>query len=108
MRRYYNTKAYWTAHDTIIPRKGDIIIYSDAATATVDGESVDLPAIKIGDGRSYLADLKFIGQYESQVMLDHINDEERHIKEAERQKWNRKLNFAPEPVVNQTLIFTKD
>lgn len=107
-RVYYNTTAYWTAHDTLIPKKGAIIVYTDAFSTVVDGQQKDMPAIKIGDGRSYIADIEFLGQYESQIMLDHINDNVRHITQQEREHWNNKLNFAAEPVVNETLIFTRN
>ncbi|MBR3550450.1 MAG: hypothetical protein IKO09_00430 [Bacteroidales bacterium] len=104
----YNTKAYWTAHGTLIPKEAEIIVYTDAGIVTVDGVPKYLPAIKIGDGRSYLADLPFLGEYEAQVMLDHLNDNTRHITQQERERWNHKLNTPDIPVVNGKLILNRE
>jgi hypothetical protein len=108
VRKYYNTKEYWLAHDDMKPKKGDIIIYTNMHSVIVDGVRKDLPAIKIGDGKTTLANISFLGEYESQVLLDHINDNERHITQQEREFWNNKLNIGEEPVQNRTLIFTRN
>lgn len=104
----YNTTAYWLAHGTIIPKKAELIIYTDAASTTVNGRTVDLPAVKIGDGRTYLADLKFVGEYEAQVLFEHLNDNTRHITQEERERWNHKLNTPDTPVVSGKLILNRD
>ena len=104
----YNTTAFWLAHGPIIPKKKQWVIYTDAATMTVDGKTVNLPAIKIGDGRSYLADLRFVGEYEAQVMLAHLNDNTRHITQEERERWNHKLNTPDTPVVSGKLILNRE
>lgn len=103
-----NTTAYWLAHGTIRPKDGEIIIYTDAASFVENGVTRMLPAIKIGDGRSYLADLKFVGEYEAQVMLEHLNDNTRHITQEERERWNHKLNTPDIPVVNGKLILNRE
>ena len=102
------TTAYWTAHGNIRPKDGEIIIYTDAYTMDVDGETKYMQAVKIGDGRSYLADLQFLGEYEAQVMLEHLNDNVRHISQQERERWNHKLNTPDIPVVNRKLILNRD
>ena len=104
----YNTTAYWTAHGTVIPKKAEIVIYTDKHSVIVDGVSRTLPAIKIGDGRSYLADLPFLGEYEAQVLLDHLNDNTRHITQQEREMWNHKLNTPDVPVIDGKLILNRE
>lgn len=104
----YNTQAYWTAHGTLIPKKGEIVIYTDAFSVQVEGVTKLMPAIKIGDGRSYLADLPFLGEYEAQVMLDHLNDNTRHITQQERERWNHKLNTPDVPVIDGKLILNRE
>lgn len=104
----YNTTAYWIAHGNIIPKAGEIIIFTDAFSIQVDGVTKYLPAIKIGDGLSHLADITYLGEYEAQVMLEHINDNTRHITQQERERWNHKLNTPDVPVVNKKLILNRE
>lgn len=51
-----NTTAGWEAQGQIVTEKGQPYMYSDYYT--IDG--VKVPAMKIGDGESYLADLPFL------------------------------------------------
>lgn len=68
-----------------------IIIYDDYSTIEKEGETVNVPGIKVGTGNSYVQDLAFVGEDVKEMLLAHIADEERHIKEQERLKWNGKL-----------------
>lgn len=59
MGRFTNTTAYWNAHSTYIPKKGEVIIYSDGGSITEGGTTVYIPKIKIGDGTTTVVNLPF-------------------------------------------------
>ena len=110
-RQHINTTAYWNAHPTIIPKKGEIYIYSDATVTGADGQPVATPRIKIGTGNEYLVQLPFAGQPTVERLEAHIADNDRHVNDGERDRWNSKLNIDPDPnvhCVNGTLIFNRD
>lgn len=110
---YYNTTEYWNSYNQV-PKAGDIIIYSDYATKTIDdGEGniteVAIPGIKIGSGNAYVQDLGFVGENVLNELLNHINDQVRHITSQERDKWNKKLNIDDtNEVQNEILIFNRN
>ena len=105
-----NTTAYWNQQRSMIPEKGVIIVYSDY-TSNIDenGNVTYVPAIKIGSGNGYLADLAFVGDAERQQLLEHINNTNVHITPDERIRWNEKLNVDDnEEVVDEILIFNRN
>jgi hypothetical protein len=108
MHRYYNTTAYWREHGSLIPKKGAIIVYTDAGSAVVDGQTVHYEKVKVGNGINYVNDLRFLGDFEGKELLDHINDQIRHITAEERAKWNHKLDLEPEEVAGRTLLLTRE
>ena len=57
---YYGTTSYWNAKTNMISQAGYIYIYSDYQVVTINGETYNVPAMKVGDGTSYLIDLPFI------------------------------------------------
>ena len=63
VRRYTNTTAYWADYANIVPDEGDVIIYTDGATITSGGTTVNIPRIKIGDGVTALGELPFTDRY---------------------------------------------
>lgn len=92
-----NTTDGWAANPTYIPRKGEIVIYTDGTEVT-DGETVlTYPELKIGDGNAYVADLPFIGEVSRGVVLqkleDHMADDISHVSQSDRDFWNAKLNY---------------
>ena len=108
----HDTTANWNAFRTFIPKKGEIIVYSDDETVTDEhGETKNLPGIKIGDGLAYLVDLPFIGQAERDAIMQrldaHINNTSVHITDAERQRWNDKLDDAY-LFGDETLVITRN
>lgn len=56
---YYGTSDYWNAQTNLKSSAGYVYIYSDYQTETINGETYNIPAIKVGDGTSYLIDLPF-------------------------------------------------
>lgn len=104
MRR--NVTEYWRINPQFIPLPGEIIVYTDYQI--INGQFV--PAIKIGDGKTSVVSLPFImgsdvGEDVLQALNEHITDDSRHITEADRARWNGKLNYRME---GETLIFTNE
>ena len=57
-----DTTANWELHADFIPFRGELVIYTDYSHYTNDkGRRVNVPAIKVGDGHTCIADLSFIG-----------------------------------------------
>lgn len=97
-----NTVAYWTRAPLYVPAYGTIIIYSDY-TQNQDGQNV--PALKIGDGSTYLVDLPFVSDDIRQILSPHVSNLGIHTTASEKQFWNNKLNCD---IINETLIFNRN
>ena len=102
-----NTTEGWSQLPSYIPKKGEFCIYTDYYKK--DGSDTAYPAIKIGDGNSYLADLPFTDEGSQQQVMDKLRQHEEnfniHITPEERNFWNNKLNYN---LSNENLIFTLD
>jgi hypothetical protein len=94
----------WNARINYIPKKGNILIYSDKA---ILNDNTTVAGIKIGDGLAYGIDLPFVGDDIAENLMGHINNTTIHITAAERIKWNGKLNCNDE-ITNETLVFTRN
>lgn len=57
---HYDTTENWNSRTTLVGEKSHIYIYSDYTSTVIDGETVLVPAMKIGDGNSYLIDMPFV------------------------------------------------
>lgn len=82
------TVSEWSETDTkTVSEKGHIYVYSDYYT---DSEGVAHPAMRIGDGKAYIADLPVAGVTVSDVdaIVEHINNADIHITQQERERWN--------------------
>ena len=107
----YHTTAYWDSQIGYIPKAGEIIIYSDYKTATIDGHTVYIPGMKIGSGNGYVQDLMFVGggSEDESLLLEHIADTVAHCTQAEKDYWNNKLNVTDaQEVVGEALIFNRN
>ena len=86
----------WNAAIGFIPLSGEIIVYNDYKTINkeIDGEEVQvqIPGIKIGDGRAYVQDLPFIDEELRDKIMMHINNPDMHVTLQEKLFWNNKLN----------------
>lgn len=101
--------AYWNSLQNYIPKAGEIIVYTDYATKEENGQTINIPGVKIGSGNGYVQDLSFVGEDIALALQEHINDTTRHITDNERTLWNNKLNVNDNSeVVNETLIFNRD
>ena len=99
------TTAEWGTQLDYIPKAGQIIIYTDYATKEVDGETVNIPGIKIGDGMAYVLDLPFVGDDIRDLLMDHISNTIVHITQAERNAWNEKVRCYE---IGENLVFTSE
>lgn len=95
-----DTTAGWAARLDYIPRRGEIVIYTDRDVVTdEEGQEQTVPGIKIGDGLAYLADLPFQdAAVRSMIARGGVTDEE-------RDRWNAKLNCD---IAGETLILTRN
>ncbi len=103
------TTAYWNNLRDYVPQSGEIIVYTDYATKEENGQTINIPGIKIGGGNAYVQDLGFVAEDIAIALQDHINDTTSHITSNERSLWNSKLNVDDDSeVVNETLIFNRN
>ena len=87
-----NTVENWTTKTSYVPKKGEIIVYSDRTV--IDGLSY--PGVKIGDGNAFVVDLPFLGDdvadRVTELLNSHINNTGIHVTTAEKTYWNNKLD----------------
>jgi len=103
---YVGTTEYWASKAGFIPLAGTIVIYTDYATL---GNGKKVPGFKIGTGNAFVQDLAFSSDKVVEMLDAHITDTEVHITNAERIKWNNKLNVNDSSeVVNGTLILNRN
>lgn len=90
---------------TLIPRKNDIYVYSDARVE----DGITYPGIKVADGKAYLVDLPFLGDSVAKVIEDHISNDKAHVSEEDREFWNNKVSCKIEENENENiLVFSVD
>lgn len=105
----FHTTAYWDAAVGYVPEPGELIVYSDYATKDEGGQTVNIPAIKIGTGNAYVQDLTFMNELESQRVIDHLANYGIHVTPLEKDFWNRKLNVNDtQEVLGETLVFNRN
>lgn len=99
------TTAEWQAHSAYIAPEGTLCIYTDASSYT-DGDDnrIVVPGLKISNGVNTIVDSPFIGDDIRKILNDHINDQVRHITNAERTFWNNKINCD---MSNENLILNR-
>ena len=103
---YYGTTAEWNAQHELVTVYCAVYIYTDYKVIHTDDGDVNVPAIKIGDGRSYLIDMPFINGDNSsleQALAEHTADSDIHVTPAEKAFWNSKHKAFVE---DGRLIFT--
>ena len=102
------TTAYWNSAMGYVPQAGEIVIYTDYKTVTKNGQTVNVPGIKIGSGNGYVQDLAFMGEADAESLLAHIGNSSIHVTAADKLAWNNKLNVNDaQEVVNEVLIFNR-
>ena len=107
-----DTTANWDAHPLFVPKKGQLIVYSDHRIDT-DGEGnvIYIPGLKVGDGKAYLKSLPFVGDdilIETEEMLrQHEENPVIHTTSEEKEFWNQKLNCEVDSQ-SGTLVLTRN
>lgn len=91
-----DTTQHWNEALGFIPLEGEIIIYNDykKVQKEIDGvmKTVNVPAIKVGDGMAFVQDLPFVNEDLREQLLNHIENPDIHVTLAEKLFWNNKLN----------------
>lgn len=107
---YSKKKSEWDADRDIIAEKDALYIYSDYKTIQKDGKQLLIPGLKIGDGVSYLIDIPFVNNLNSEfedLLLDHINNKVIHVSAYDREFWDNKLNLDLE-LQDENLILNRE
>lgn len=99
-----DTTANWNSQKTLISKKDVVYVYTDHESKTVDGKTMDIPGIKIGDGKAYLIDLPFTDT----LMMDHIRNSGIHVTQNEKNFWNNKVRCYIDATNDSNLIFTTE
>ena len=101
-RVLYASTATWNSQPQLLSDKGYIYIYSDYRQ---DEHGNNIPSMKVGDGTAYLIDMPFTDE----LIYEHIEDQIRHITQAEREFWNNKVRcYISEEQGSEEVIFTTE
>ncbi len=109
-----DTTANWNAARGFIPLEGEVIIYLDGQQIEQNGTVINIPTLKIGDGKAYVQDLPFVGDDIRDKLLTHINDSSIHVSNEDRQFWNHKVDIDDayeilnDELQGETLIFSRN
>lgn len=96
-----NTTATWNEYPQLISKLNCIYVYTDHFIYN----DKTIPAIKIGDGTSYLIDMPFVDEYMADV-VNHITNTTIHTSAAEKEFWNNKVRCYLSPEDLESLVFT--
>ena len=86
----YNATEFWDSQKSMVSAKGCIYVYNDYYSDS--GEKI--PAIKIGDGTTYLIDLPFIDDGLLMAMKAHMENTKIHVSDSERTRWDNASTFS--------------
>ena len=97
------TTAQWVQQIDTIGQSNTFYIYTDRSQKEDEqGNIINYPGIKVGDGSSYLIDLPFVDE----IFDDHIHNMDIHVTLAEKEFWNNKVRTQDSEIDQQNLIFT--
>lgn len=106
---YYDTEENWNAQRQLIAKRKAIYVYSNHSYIEDSvGNRTYIPAIKVGDGTSYLIDMPFVSDDIRRDLMNHISQDGIHVTERDRWFWNNKVcafTFHNDP---ERLILSKD
>lgn len=91
---HYDTVEAWNSMTTLIAEQGHIYVYADYQTREDEGDTIYIPAIKIGDGVSYLIDMPYLVSGNDETFIDHINNWAIHVSDNDRTSWNNKVSTS--------------
>lgn len=105
---HYDTSANWALQPALVAKRSEIYIYSDYEVIYDEvGNPTYIAGIKIGDGTSYLADMPFITDEMTAMLLQHIGNNAIHLTAAEREFWNNKISCYLDNTDAEVLILSK-
>ena len=87
-----DTTNHWNSSLTFVPENGEIIVFSDYGEKEANGETINVPNFKIGDGHAYCVDLPFVNDDIRSALSAHINNQSIHVTQEEKAYWNNKLD----------------
>ena len=93
------TTAEWAQQTSYLSVKGALYVYTDHH---VDEYGRNVPAIKVGDGTSYVIDLPF----SSEMFDTHIVDDAVHVSAEDREAWDSNVSVSISPSDPKNLIFS--
>lgn len=97
------TKEEWDQDRSLISQQNTFYIYTNRTTQEDEqGNVINYPGIKIGDGTSYLVDLPFVDD----LFYNHINNLNIHVSLEDREFWNNKVRTQDSQINRENLIFT--
>lgn len=100
-----DTTEGWNSQKELIAQKNVLYVYTDYQTDTdEEGNTVEIPGIKIGDGKAYLIDIPFTDQ----LSMEHIRNGTIHVTPQEKEFWNNKVRTYLSEVHDETIVFTTD
>ena len=104
----FHTTEYWDSHPGIKTDAGTIYVYTNKFSyKNLEGETIFVPGLKIGDGNAYLIDKPFITDAVMYSLTQHLNDTLVHVSNTDRARWDNKLNVI-DPASSDLLEFTRD
>lgn len=105
---YYGTKSHWQSQMDLITEAGAVYIYSDYYVQSgPNNEEINYPAIKIGDGTTYLVDLPILYGNLADLIAAHIQNAIVHVTQDDKRFWNNKSSaFLDKTVDEETLVLS--
>ena len=89
---HYDTTEAWNSMTPYVGLEGHIYIYSDYTTRdNGDGTTTTIPALKVGDGQTYLIDLPFTFVGDAQAFVNHMAEASIHVSTSDRNSWDAKV-----------------
>lgn len=102
------SRAKWDANPELIGEADTIYVYTDFRTETDEqGNQVNIPGIKIGDGLAYLIDAPFVDGTDQKI-IDHIMDSTIHVTAEDKARWDSKLSMYIDDLDRENVVFTTD
>lgn len=123
---YYDTTEHWNSMTDLVSQEGAIYIFSDYTEKQVDGETVKIPNMKIGDGTSLLSACQYVAtQYSEEIIqeicsliadevaeqaservLTQLSAEQKVVSPQDRINWNSKVSAYVSSGDPENLILT--
>lgn len=105
---FYDTKENWDRQTMLIARRKAIYVYSNYTYLEDEvGNRTPVPAIKIGDGTSYLIDMPFVSDDIRHILMEHIAADGIHVTEEDRRRWDNKVTAYIDSNVPERMILSK-